>query len=895
MALWLEVHEGGRVRTHEIAGARLTIGRGSDNEVVLDDPRSSRHHCRVEKTPQGVLLEDLESRNGTILKGYAVKKSILQVGDEFRIGSVRCFLREGERVPTSAAAPPALPEVPEPEAAAPPAQTPSEASRAGGAAEGPPAASVAVPASLEALAGPHAGTKIRIEKTPFVLGRSREADFQLEDRRASGLHARIVYDGKVFRIEDLRSTNGTFLAKRPIERAILVPGAILQIGASTFRVQVPPVSEAALAGEPEAEDFVEFDAERFVARSRAEHPAVVAALVLILAVLGYFAIDLARRAASRRDPDRPDPANLVGAAWSFEAGPPSVAAKAAPGAVPGWELACWAPPSGPSEASGDCGRLEPTSDYAKPPGSRALRVSGDRAGAVVLAGRAVASGLRAGTAYRLEGWVVNESAQAAGLVVEWLREARGSAVVLGRSFSEAARSPRESTDVDQVVWSPPGTLAARVSCCAIGGSAVFDRISLSEHREAPPSAGEEARPEAADGGSFPWARGVFSVPGAAASKNPLVLVAAHDGTFSLERPPRQALALGMWAGLPPEKDPHGIGSRASSTRALARDRGSLTYVTDLIDVQGGGWVPVECKVVSGLKDVSLRWRSGGGDRGAQSAELAWYLELPEGTTLEVYQEGSAGEAVRDPQAGPLGEVRELVVGHAEDRASFVFSPTVSVRKIPHPFDPTRALFAGETGGVELEVSLSRKSRLRSQAAVAAVREAERLFEEGRVAEAFRSLAAIPKRYPEEDEAARLSEERLGEWRRVLREEWERLCADEEELRATRSAVLHRLLQTRIQTFLARYSGVPEAREAEALREKIEESWRSLARAEREERLERLYELGKRHFARDDLYVAERYLRWVSEESPESEMGREAKSILSRIGARLESRRSILLK
>ncbi|MGQ9590970.1 MAG: hypothetical protein ACUVYA_11820, partial [Planctomycetota bacterium] len=504
--------------------------------------------------------------------------------------------------------------------------------------------------------------------------------------------------------------------------------------------------------------------------------------------------------------------------------------------------------------------------------------------------------LRAGTCYRLEGWVVNESAQAAGLVVEWLREARGSAVVLGRSFSEAARSPRESADLDQVIFSPPGTLAARVSCYAIGGSAVFDRISLSEHREVPPFSGEEPREAEADGASFPWARGVFSVPGAAAgSKNPLLLAAAHDGTFSLERPPRQALALGLWAALRPEKDPHGIGPRASPTRALARDRGSLTYVTDLIDVPDGGWVAVECKVVSGLKDVSLRWRTGGGDRGAESAELAWYLELPEGATLEVYEEGSAGETVRDPQAGPVGQVREVVVGHAEDRASLVFTPPLSMRKIPHPFDPTRILFVGEAGGAELEVSLSRKSRLRSQAAVAAVREAERLFGEGRVAEAFRSLAAIPKRYPAEEEAVRLSEEGLAEWRRLLREEWERLRADEEELRATRSAVLHRLLQSRVQAFLARYSGVPEAREAEALRDRIEESWRSLARAERDERLVRLYELGRRHFAQDDLYVAERYLRWVSEESPESEMGREAKSILSRIAARLESRRNILLK
>src|SRR5262245_29709421 len=46
-----------------------TIGRGVDNDVVLDDASVSRNHARVIRGPEGFTVEDLDSFNGTTLNG----------------------------------------------------------------------------------------------------------------------------------------------------------------------------------------------------------------------------------------------------------------------------------------------------------------------------------------------------------------------------------------------------------------------------------------------------------------------------------------------------------------------------------------------------------------------------------------------------------------------------------------------------------------------------------------------------------------------------------------------------------------------------------------------------------------------------------------------------------
>jgi pSer/pThr/pTyr-binding forkhead associated (FHA) protein len=70
------------------------------------------------------------------------------------------------------------------------------------------------------------------------IGRSKEADVQIEDRYASGIHARVFSRGDRFLVEDMRSTNGTLLNGAGLEgEAELVDGDTIQIGDTVFRLE----------------------------------------------------------------------------------------------------------------------------------------------------------------------------------------------------------------------------------------------------------------------------------------------------------------------------------------------------------------------------------------------------------------------------------------------------------------------------------------------------------------------------------------------------------------------------------------------------------------------------------------------------------------------------------
>ena len=71
------------------------------------------------------------------------------------------------------------------------------------------------------------------------IGRSRDADVQIEDRYASGIHARIFNrEGRTY-VEDMSSTNGTLLNDAELKgEAELVDGDIVRIGDTEFRFEV---------------------------------------------------------------------------------------------------------------------------------------------------------------------------------------------------------------------------------------------------------------------------------------------------------------------------------------------------------------------------------------------------------------------------------------------------------------------------------------------------------------------------------------------------------------------------------------------------------------------------------------------------------------------------------
>lgn len=72
----------------------FTLGRHPSNSLHLTDHKVSRFHAAIERTPEGLVLRDLDSRNGTWVNGKRIQKALLRPGDEIRIGGIRLVFEE---------------------------------------------------------------------------------------------------------------------------------------------------------------------------------------------------------------------------------------------------------------------------------------------------------------------------------------------------------------------------------------------------------------------------------------------------------------------------------------------------------------------------------------------------------------------------------------------------------------------------------------------------------------------------------------------------------------------------------------------------------------------------------------------------------------------------------
>jgi hypothetical protein len=70
----------------DLGGPLISIGRASDNDLILDDPMVSRHHCQLKLQHGAYSFADLGSRNGSEVNGQPVSEIALGPGDVIRIG-----------------------------------------------------------------------------------------------------------------------------------------------------------------------------------------------------------------------------------------------------------------------------------------------------------------------------------------------------------------------------------------------------------------------------------------------------------------------------------------------------------------------------------------------------------------------------------------------------------------------------------------------------------------------------------------------------------------------------------------------------------------------------------------------------------------------------------------
>ncbi len=84
------------IKEVQLTKDKTTLGRRPYNDIVIDNLAVSGEHAVLQMTGSEVLLEDLNSTNGTYLNGKAIKKQQLHNGDSIEIGKYKIkFVGDG--------------------------------------------------------------------------------------------------------------------------------------------------------------------------------------------------------------------------------------------------------------------------------------------------------------------------------------------------------------------------------------------------------------------------------------------------------------------------------------------------------------------------------------------------------------------------------------------------------------------------------------------------------------------------------------------------------------------------------------------------------------------------------------------------------------------------------
>jgi hypothetical protein len=76
-------------REREFTQGRVIVGRARDADFQIDDPNVSRRHAAIFWSNGSVMIEDLDSTNGTMVNGYPVSSTAIRPGDVVVIGECR--------------------------------------------------------------------------------------------------------------------------------------------------------------------------------------------------------------------------------------------------------------------------------------------------------------------------------------------------------------------------------------------------------------------------------------------------------------------------------------------------------------------------------------------------------------------------------------------------------------------------------------------------------------------------------------------------------------------------------------------------------------------------------------------------------------------------------------
>ena len=189
---------------------QLSIGRDPRCEMVVADPQVSAHHVTIQRTPQGYILTDQGSGNGTYVNGQRVQQVLLRGGETIQIGQT--VLRFGTDGSVVAA--------PGNDAGGTTVRAPQSASQV---------------AYLAVMVGAQEFSRVAIA-AGTVLGRGPECPVDLNaDALVSREHARLDCQMGQWVVSDLGSRTGTFVNGQLARQQVLRHGDEIRVGNTRLR------------------------------------------------------------------------------------------------------------------------------------------------------------------------------------------------------------------------------------------------------------------------------------------------------------------------------------------------------------------------------------------------------------------------------------------------------------------------------------------------------------------------------------------------------------------------------------------------------------------------------------------------------------------------------------
>lgn len=92
---YLLYYNKGFVKKFPLAKPVVTIGRGDNNDLVIEDEFLSRNHLRIDVENDCITIRDLDSTNGTLVDNQPVSEARIGMNESFTLGSIEFYLKKG--------------------------------------------------------------------------------------------------------------------------------------------------------------------------------------------------------------------------------------------------------------------------------------------------------------------------------------------------------------------------------------------------------------------------------------------------------------------------------------------------------------------------------------------------------------------------------------------------------------------------------------------------------------------------------------------------------------------------------------------------------------------------------------------------------------------------------